>query len=99
MAERIPEHSSVLLLNIDNAKTLEELGFLTLDFFIVKSKIDRKYIDALASRVSWISGESKTFFRTFKSLTCTNTKYCLWVKNIFLLTSNYFHIQNMRNFN
>jgi hypothetical protein len=60
MTEHIPEHSALLLLNIDNAKTLEDLGYLTLDFFITQSKIDRKYIDALAARVSWVNGDAKT---------------------------------------
>ena len=60
MTEHIPEHSALLLLNIDNAKTLEDLGYLTLDFYITQSKIDRKYIDALAARVSWVNGDAKT---------------------------------------
>lgn len=60
MAEHIPDHSALLLLNIDNAKTLEDLGYLTLDYYITQSKIDRKYIDALAARVSWVSGDAKT---------------------------------------
>lgn len=60
MAEQIPEHSSLLLRNIDNAKTLEDLGYLTLDYYVTCSKIDRRYLDALAARVGWVNGESKT---------------------------------------
>jgi len=60
MAEHIPEHSALLLLNIDNAKTLEDLGYLTLDYYVTQSKINRRYIDALAARVSWVNGDAKT---------------------------------------
>jgi hypothetical protein len=60
MVEHIPEHSALLLLNIDNAKTLEDLGYLTLDYYVTHSKIDRKYLDALAARVSWVNGYSNT---------------------------------------
>ena len=60
MVEHIPEHFALLLLNIDNAKTLEDLGYLTLDYYLTQSKIDRKYIDALAARVSWVNGDTKT---------------------------------------
>jgi len=60
MAEQIPEHSAHLLRNIDDAKTLEDLGYLTLDYYVTCSKIDRRYLDALAARVSWVNGESET---------------------------------------
>jgi len=60
MKESPTEFQTLLLRDIDNAETLEELGFFTLDFFVTKSGMNRRYLDVLGARVSWVNGQAKT---------------------------------------
>ena len=60
MSEGITELETLLLKDIDNAETLEELGFFTLDFLMTKSGMNRRYLDVLAARVTWVNGHAKT---------------------------------------
>ena len=60
MDKKILEYSDILLKEIDDAKTLEELGISTLKYLMVIRGIQIRYFSTLALRVSWVNGKPKT---------------------------------------
>ena len=56
MEKDFEEYSDILLKEIDNSKTLEELGFSTLSYLMRLRGIDMRYLSTMASRVSWVNG-------------------------------------------
>ena len=60
MSEEFQEFSKLLLRDIDNSKTLEELGLFTLRYLVATRGIDKRYMEVLANRVSWVNGRGTT---------------------------------------
>jgi len=74
MTEAIQEYSELLLKDIDNASTLEELGICTLHYIIHSKGINKRYLPALAMRVSWVNGKSSTLDEAGKEIGVTRER-------------------------
>jgi hypothetical protein len=71
MTEEIQEYSELLLKDIDNANTFEDLGICTLNYLIYSKDINRRYFTALAMRVTWVNGRSSTLDQAGKAIGVT----------------------------
>jgi hypothetical protein len=74
MLEDFQDYSDLLLKDIDNAVTLEELGISTLNYMIHSKGIDKRYITALAMRVTWVHGTNSTLDEAGKALGVTRER-------------------------
>jgi hypothetical protein len=74
MTEEIQEYLELLLKDIDNANTLEELGNCTIKYMIYSKGINNRYLPALAVRFSWVRGNSSTLDEAGKMIGVTRER-------------------------
>lgn len=74
MEKDFQDYSSLLLKDIDNAGNLEELGISTLSYLINLRGIQKRYLPALAMRVSWVNGKSSTLDEAGKFIGVTRER-------------------------
>ena len=60
MSEDFQDYLMLLLKDVDNAGTLEELGMCTLNYILHEKGINNRYLPALAMRVTWVNGKHST---------------------------------------
>ena len=68
------DYSELLLKNIDGAASLEDLGFSTMYYLLHVRGIDKRYLPALSTRVSWVNGHSSTLDEAGKSIGVTRER-------------------------
>lgn len=64
----------LLLKDIDNAGTLEELGMCTMNYMIHEKGINNRYLPALAMRVTWVNGKNSTLDEAGKAIGVTRER-------------------------
>jgi hypothetical protein len=74
MAKYFQDYSRLLLKDIDNAVTLQELGITILKYLVHSKGVDEKYIPALAMRVTWVNGKNSTLEEAGKTLGVTRER-------------------------
>lgn len=74
MPEDFQDYLTLLIKDIDNAGTLEELGMRTMNYLIHEKGINNRYLPALAMRVKWVNGKSSTLDEAGKAIGVTRER-------------------------
>jgi hypothetical protein len=72
--EEFQDYLMLLLKDIDNAGTLEDLGLFTLKYILHEKGINSRYLPALAMRVTWVNGRNSTLDEAGRAIGVTRER-------------------------